>query len=101
MSFSNVDTKAAMNAIMAEADDKNRPEYGITNTCASGACRAILPHRKGVLNKIPKPWQSFNLGGTKDIGTALWQMLPLTTGAYAQDMRSQADRVYIMNQKSK
>lgn len=66
--------------------DKNRPEYSITNTCATGA--------SNVLNAGLGTEQFSNISSNAsffspadNIATGLWSLLPYSTGTYARDAR--------------
>jgi len=95
MSIPSVDVSAATNYILEQANDKNRSEYGITNTCATGACKAVLPFRK---KKEFNLSQRYNTEGYS-IASRLWGLLPFTTDSYARDMRTAASDVFTMNNK--
>lgn len=95
MSIPSVDVKRATDYIFSEANNKNRDEYGIFNTCATGACNATLKFRK---NKLNNTENSNNRQGYSE-GALNWSKLPFTTDSYAQKARKAASNVYIMNNK--
>lgn len=97
MSIPSIDVKRAQQYIQQEADNKNRNEYGIFNTCATGACNVILPFRSRKLNN------THNINNREGYSSAAlnWSKLPFTTDSYAMRAREAADKVYIMNNTEK
>lgn len=96
MTISNVDTKKAAEWINGQANDKNREEYNITNTCADGACNAIFPFQT---KTEYHPTQTINPKGYSFF-SSLWSTIPfLSTGAHARTARAKANKVYVMNNK--
>ena len=76
---------------------KRSKEYSINNTCATGACNATLPFRT---KKEFHPLQgTFDWGGYSL--PAAWSLIPGSTNSYAEDARTAASKVYIMNDKEK
>ena len=97
MSIPSVDIKKATQYIQDQADNKNREEYGIFNTCATGACNATLKFRKDRLNNRNN---ADNREGYSEAARN-WSRLPFTTDSYARKARIAASNVYIMNNPSK
>lgn len=95
MTIPHVDINKAKSYIQEQADDPNRKEYGIFNTCATGACDAVLPFRTKKLKN--KQHTNNREGYSKD--ALNWALLPLTTDSYAEDAREAASDVWIMNNK--
>ena len=95
MSIPSVDVNRAQQYIQSQADDPNRMEYGIFNTCATGACNATLPFRAKKLNNRNNV---DNREGYSE-GVKTWSKLPFTTDSYAMDARRASDKIYIMNNK--
>ena len=93
MTIPDVDTAAAIEWINSQANDPNREEYGIDNTCATGACKVSLDFRK---KKHFDPFKIFNYDGY-DIGSKLWSLIPGSTDSYAQRARASSTGVYTMN----
>ena len=95
MTIPDVNIEKATEWINQQANDSNRPEYSITNTCSNGACATILPFRRTTtfnptnILKLPD--------GT--LKSQLWSLLPNSTGNNAAFMRTQASRVYNMNKQ--
>lgn len=97
MSIPSVDVIKAKQFIQKQADDSNREEYGIFNTCATGACNATLNFRKKYLNNSA---QANNREGYSE-GALSWSHLPFTTDSYATKARKASSKVYIMNNSEK
>ena len=95
MTIPEVDVRKAQEYIRKQADDPNRNEYGIFNTCATGACNATLPFRATKLNNK----QNKNNREGYSEQALNWSRLPFTTDSYAQKARTAASKVYIMNNK--
>ena len=75
---------------------KRSKEYSINNTCATGACNATLPFRT---EREFHPLQgTFDWGGYS-LPAAVWSLIPGSTNSYAEDARTAASKVYIMNDK--
>ena len=75
---------------------KRSKEYSINNTCATGACNTTLPFRT---KKEFHPLQgTFDWGGYS-LPAAVWSLIPGPTNSYAEDARTAASKVYIMNDK--
>lgn len=89
-----VDTQRATEWIYGQANDPNRDEYSITNTCATGACSATLPFRR---SSQFNPENIFNWGGYSPAARA-WTFVPGGTDSYARAARAAGSDVYIMNQ---
>ena len=76
---------------------KRSKEYSINNPCATGACNATLPFRT---EREFHPIQgTFGWGGYS-LPAALWSLIPGSTNSYAEDARTAASNVYVMNDKS-
>ena len=76
---------------------KRSKEYSINNTCGTGACNATLPFRT---EKEFHPIQgTFGWGGYS-LPAAIWSLVPGSTNSYAEDARTAASNVYVMNDKS-
>ena len=76
---------------------KRSKEYSINNTCGTGACNATLPFRT---KKEFHPLQgTFDWRGYS-LPAALWSLIPGSTNSYAEDARTAASNVYVMNDKS-
>ena len=93
MTIPSVDVRRATKFIQNEANNKNRKEYGIFNTCATGACNATLDFRKDKLNNKE---HADNRTGYSEAALS-WARLPFTTDSYATKARKAASKVYIMN----
>ena len=93
MTIPSVDVRRATEFIQNEANNKNRKEYGIFNTCATGACNATLNFRK---NKLNNKKYADNRAGYSEAALN-WSRLPFTTDSYATKAREAASKVYIMN----
>lgn len=94
MTIPNVDTEKATSWINEQANNVNRKEYGITNTCADGACDATLPFQ---IKEEFHPENIINSEGYSN-GAKWWSNIPfLSTGAHARSARAQANKVYTMN----
>ena len=97
MTIPHVDTEKATQYVYDQANDPNRKEYSIDNTCATGACKATLPFRT---IKESHPLQGmFNWGGYS-LPAAVWSLIPGSTDSYATTAREAASNVYVMNDKS-
>ena len=92
LSVPSVNTEKAREWIMAEANNPNRKEYGLTNTCATGACDAVLPFRT---RQDFHPFQENDQRGYSKEAID-WSYLPWTTDNYAEDVRKAANKIYIM-----
>ena len=97
MTIPDVDTAAAIEWINSQANDPNREEYGIDNTCATGACKASLNFRK---KKHFNPLERYNHEGY-DITSNIWSLIPGSTDSYARKARTSSTKVYTMNKKDK
>ena len=93
MTIPDVDTDAATKWIYSQANDPNREEYGIDNTCATGACKATLNFRR---KKHFDPFKIFNREGY-DTASKIWSLIPGSTDSYAQRARASSTGVYTMN----
>lgn len=93
MTIPDVDTAAAIEWINSQANDPNRKEYGIDNTCATGACRASLDFRK---KKHFNPFERYNHKGY-DVLSNIWSLIPGSTDSYARKARTASTDVYTMN----
>lgn len=94
----NLDYQKALDYANQQANDSNRPEYNIANTCATGACNTVmagLPNSTKLKILIPT-FSSSKADETKN--STIWGMLPGTTNKYAQDMRDLGTS-YIFNKK--
>lgn len=84
----NVDYQKALDYAVTQSNDSNRPEYSITNTCATGACKTIgagLSTSDVLKTAIPTFGDS---DADENIITSLWGQIPGTTNQYAQRMRN-------------
>lgn len=97
MTIPDVDTAAAIEWINSQANDPNREEYGIDNTCATGACKASLNFRK---KKHFNPFERYNHKGY-NILSDIWSLIPGSTDSYARRARTASTKVYTMNKKDK
>lgn len=95
MTIPDVDTAAAIEWINSQANDPNRKEYGIANTCATGACKASLNFRK---KKHFNPSEKYNHEGYST-ASSIWSILPGSTDTYARKARTSSTKVYTMNKK--
>ena len=95
MTIPSVDVIKASQYIKDQADNPDRSEYGIFNTCATGACNATLNFRANTLNNSE---QTNNREGYSEEALK-WSILPFTTDSYAQKARKAASKVFIMNNK--
>ncbi len=93
MTIPDVDTAAAIEWINNQANDPNREEYGIDNTCATGACRASLDFRK---KKHFNPFERYNHEGY-DVLSNIWSLIPGSTDSYARRARTASTDIYTMN----
>jgi hypothetical protein len=88
-----VDTTKATEWIYSQANDPDREEYNITNTCATGACKAILPFRRTTQYH---PSNAFDWRGYST-GAKAWAFVPGSTDHYAGRARIAGSNTYIMN----
>ena len=95
MSIPSVDVEKATKWVYDQANNPNRKEYNIFNTCATGACNSILPFRA---SKINNNENKNNREGYSEEALA-WAKLPFTTDSYAQKARKASSNIYIMNNK--
>ena len=95
MTIPDVDTEKATKWIEQQANDSNRPEYSIANNCSNGACTTILPFRRSITFN---PTNILKLPNGTLLSQA-WSLIPNSTGNNAAFMRTQASKVYNMNNK--
>lgn len=92
----NVDYNKALEYAQTQSKDKNREEYNISNTCATGACNVIkagLSTNDKFKTHIPTISTS---DAEDDLGTTLWGLIPGSTNYYAASMRNLGNS-YIFN----
>ena len=96
----NVDYQKALNYATTQSNDKNRPDYSVFNTCATGACNTIeagLPTSSKLKMLIP----TFSGSDAEEVkGSSAWGWIPGSTNKYAQDMRDLGTS-YIFNKSDK
>lgn len=92
----NVDFHKALNYAVGQSKNSDRPEYGLSNTCATGACNTILAGLSES-DKSKSKHPNFSSSGAETVtGSTLWGWLPGSTNHYAQDMRN-LGKSYIFN----
>lgn len=92
---SNVDVDKIINYAKTQANDKDRPEYSIYNTCATGATNALkagLSLFDQALFEIPRLKFS---RADESIGASIWGYLPGTTQSYNRHV-SNVGKSYII-----
>ena len=96
----NVNYQKALDYAVTQSKDSNRPEYSITNTCATGACNTIkagLSEKDKMKTLIP----TFSGSDAEEVtGSTVWGWIPGSTNKYAQDMRD-LGKSYIFNKNNK
>lgn len=78
----NVDVQKVLNYAREQANNKNRSEYNLSNTCATGASNAL---RAGLSPEQLEKMDEINLNTSKadnDILTTLWGLIPGSTQSY-------------------
>lgn len=91
-----VDFQKALDYATTQSNDRNRDEYSITNTCATGACNTIkagLSTLDGLKTYIPNISLS---DADADVGTSAWGLIPGSTNYHAATMRN-LGKSYIFN----
>lgn len=92
----NIDYNKALEYANNEANNSNRKEYSIANTCATGACNTILAGLSDN-NKMKSKLPNFSNSEAETVkGSTLWGLLPGSTNQYAQKMRN-LGKSYIFN----
>ena len=94
----NVNYQQALDYAIAQSNDPNRPEYSITNTCATGACNTVKAGLS-TKNQLKILMPTFSSSDAEEVaGSTAWGWLPGSTNKYAQDMRD-LGKSYIFNKK--
>jgi hypothetical protein len=79
----NVEYQKALDYAIQQSNDPNRPEYSISNTCATGACNTIKAGlSEASKKKILRPTFSGS-DAEESLGSSLWGWIPGTTNKYA------------------
>lgn len=92
----NVDYNKALQYATTQANDSNRKEYSVTNTCATGACNVV---EAGLSNadRAKMNQLSFSTSGAdNDLATTLWGLIPGSTNYYTNKIRN-LGKSYIVN----
>jgi hypothetical protein len=91
-----VDFQKALDYATTQSNDRNRDEYNITNTCATGACNTIkagLSTLDGLKTYIPNISLS---DADANVDTSAWGLIPGSTNYHAATMRN-LGKSYIFN----
>lgn len=92
-----VDTKAAVEYALSQANDPSRPEYSIFNTCATGAVDAVEaglgPWDKFIIHSFPRHFDFSDADAS--MKQTLWGLIPGTTNQYAKQLRHLGKSVII------
>lgn len=91
----NVDYNKALQYATAQANDKNRSEYNIANTCATGATNTIKAGLS-TWDKLKTYLPNFSGSDAETAkGSTFWGWLPGSTNSYARNMRNLGESTII------
>jgi len=105
----NINIEKALNYANSQANDANRDEYSIINTCATQALALVRSGQENSLSnavkKIAINSGNMSLVGAiyntvrdlvngSNLGSALYQNIPLTTGSYSHQIQNENSKKY-------